>query len=161
MENKLSPRVMAAAAAYVERHGEEKLLERLKLKGPVGRPPGSSHDNIDDSAALAKMAVEVVLGEQRPHAAAVEQGVWRAEVIPLLEQKQAMEAVGQLGPAYDALIAEICSYYVRQRRSETDWRRLHRKFRERRDRLYDQLQHEIAEARPVELNKKQVQFLAQ
>ena len=92
MENKLSPRV--------ERHGEEKTLKRLKLKGPVGRPPGSGHNNIDDSGVLRNMAIEVFLGGRTPHAAAVEQGIWRVdeEFISLLAQKRAMEEGGSSIP---------------------------------------------------------------
>jgi hypothetical protein len=160
MENKLSPRVMAAAAAYVERHGEEKTLKRLK--GPVGRPRGSGHDNIDDSAALRNMAIEVFLGGQTSHAAAVKEGVWRKneEFISLLEQKQEMEEGRQLDTyegyqAYLQLIARIGSHYVRRPRPY--WERLYRKFRERRGQLFDQLELEISQAPPahhVELNKK-------
>jgi hypothetical protein len=162
MENKLSPRVMAAAAAYVERHGEEKTLKRLKLKGPVGRPLGSGHDNIDDSVALRDMAIEVFLGGRTPHAAAVKEGIWRVdkEFKSLLAQKQAMEEGRQLDTyegyqAYLQLIGQMCSHcYVRQERR--GWRSLYRKFRERRGQLFDQLELEIAQAPPalhVELNK--------
>jgi hypothetical protein len=151
MENKLSPRVMAAATAYVERHGEEKTLKRLKLKGSVGRPPGSGHDNIDDSAALRNMAIEVFLGGWTPHAAAVTHDVWRvdADFRALLAQKNAMKEGRQLDTyegyqAYLQLLAQICSHHARQPRP--GWNNLYNKFRKRRGQLYEQLQREIAQA---------------
>jgi hypothetical protein len=151
MENKLSPRAAAAVAAYLERHGEENLLERLKLKGKPGRPPGTEHN---DGAALGMMAVDVFLGRRTAHAAATETAGWLidAEFVSLLNRKQAMETAREIGPAYDEVVAAICTHLVRGRRPDKDWRRLERKFRKRRDQLLEHVQLEIEHARCVKLN---------